>query len=83
MFTVYVLSSTRRKYLYVGLTNSLERRFKQHQDGKAKTTRSYRPFRIVHKEEFSTRQEARKKEKYLKSGCGKEWIKEQISQSGE
>ena len=74
-FFVYVISSLQRKYIYVGLTNNLERRVEQHQQGKENTTSPYRPFKLVTTEKFSSRIEARKREKYLKSGCGKEWIK--------
>ncbi len=81
MYSVYVLRSSIRPYLYVGITNNLERRVKQHQDGKEQTTRSYRPFLLVYTEHFSTRQEARDKEKYLKSGSGKEWLKNYLTES--
>jgi putative endonuclease len=75
MYFVYVLSSEGRQYWYVGLTNNLERRIRQHQNGKERTTRSYRPFRLVHSESYITRQAARNREKYLKSGVGREWLK--------
>ncbi|MSU75735.1 MAG: GIY-YIG nuclease family protein [Candidatus Magasanikbacteria bacterium] len=78
MFFVYILDSLSRNYIYVGLTNNVERRFGQHQAGKERTTAPYRPFQLVHTEEFVTRVEARKREKYLKSGIGKEWIKKTI-----
>ncbi|MBU2259355.1 GIY-YIG nuclease family protein [Patescibacteria group bacterium] len=51
MFTVYVLRSQKKKYFYVGLTNSILRRFNQHQNGKEKTTRSYCPFDLVYLEQ--------------------------------
>ena len=75
MYFVYVIASQKRKYIYVGLTNDVDRRFDEHQSGKNKTTKSYRPFSLIHVENFSTRIEAREREKYLKSGSGKEWIK--------
>lgn len=80
MFLVYVLRSSQRLYFYVGLTNNLERRYLQHQNGRVRSTKAYRPFQLVHKESFNTRQEARSREKYLKSGIGKEWIKSQFAQ---
>lgn len=75
MYFVYVLQSKERKYIYVGLTNNVDRRVAEHQRGKEKTTAPYRPFSLIHVEFFSTRPEARQREKYLKSGIGKEWIK--------
>ena|SRR3989338_7800586 len=72
---VYVLQSIQKTYIYVGLTHNVQERYKRHQNGREKTTRSYKPFNIILIEEYATRQEARIREKYLKSGCGKEWIK--------
>ncbi len=78
MYYVYILRSLTRNYIYVGLTNDLARRVKQHQEGKSSTTRSYKPFELMFTQQFETRIEARNKEKYLKSGAGKEWIKAQL-----
>ena len=80
MFEVYVIQSQLRNYIYVGLTNDLLRRFNEHQRGFNKTTRSYRPFNLIYNETFPARSEARKREKYLKSGIGKAWIKTRTSQ---
>ncbi len=78
MFTVYCIKSIDRNYIYVGLTNNIERRFKEHQNGQNKTTAPYRPFELIHQENFPTRPEARKREIYLKSGIGKEFLKQLI-----
>jgi putative endonuclease len=75
MYYVYVLKSTTRNYLYVGLTNSLERRLKEHNAGYNKTTKPYSPFTLLLVEQYSLRSEARNREKYLKSGIGKEFIR--------
>ncbi|MEQ8628851.1 GIY-YIG nuclease family protein [Ekhidna sp.] len=75
MFYVYAIKSESRNYIYVGLTNNLERRLSEHNGGKNKTTRPYRPFVLIHSEKFNTRIDAREKEKYLKSGIGKDFLK--------
>ncbi|WP_421774516.1 GIY-YIG nuclease family protein [Gracilimonas sp.] len=75
MFYVYAISSIDRNYIYVGLTNNLTPRVGQHQKGYEKTTKPYAPFRLIHSEIFDTRIEARKREKYLKSGAGKEFLR--------
>ena len=75
MYYTYVIKSKIRNYIYVGITSNIERRFKEHNNGKNKTTKPYRPFDLLFKESYSTREEARKREKYLKSGIGKEFIK--------
>lgn len=75
MYYVYAIKSELRKYIYVGLTNHPERRIKQHNDKKEKTTRAFTPFKIILIEKYPTRIGARKREKYLKSGTGKEYLK--------
>ena len=72
MFYMYAISSLDRNYIYVGLTNNLERRLYEHNAGRNKTTKPYLPFTLLHFEECATRLEAREKEKYYKSGVGKE-----------
>ncbi len=75
MYFVYALKSENRNYIYVGLTDNIERRFNEHQTGKNKTTGPYRPFKLIYSQTFETRLQARLKEKYLKSGVGKEFLK--------
>ncbi len=62
-------------YIYVGMTEDLDRRIAEHISGKNKTTKPYKPFKLIYSEEFQTRMEARIKEKNLKSGSGKEFLK--------
>jgi putative endonuclease len=64
-----------RSYIYVGLTENLDRRIGEHQSGRNKTTRPYRPFRLILSEQHASRAEARDREKYLKTGGGKEYLK--------
>jgi putative endonuclease len=74
-FYVYAIVSQKRNYIYIGLTNNLNRRFSEHNQGYNKTTKPYLPFKLIFSEKYPTRIEARKREKYLKSGYGKKWIK--------
>ena len=75
MYTVYALRSTTRNYIYVGMTSNLEERIKRHQAGYEKTTKPYLPFELIYTEKAPDRTEARKREKYFKSGIGKEFLK--------
>ena len=75
MFFVYAIKSTVRNYIYVGMTNNLDRRLAEHNNGENKSTKAYKPFILIYSETFKTRIEAREKEKYLKSGIGKEYLK--------
>jgi len=75
MIYVYAIRSTNRKCIYVGMTNNLERRLLEHNKGENKSTKAYKPFELIYSEHFINRIEARIKEKYLKSGIGKEFLK--------
>ena len=74
-YYVYAIKSIDKNYIYVGLTNNYQRRIKEHNNGKEKTTKPYKPFKLIHLEQFNTRTKARQREKYLKSGYGKEYLK--------
>ena len=74
MITVYVISSTTKKYRYVGLSSQPDVRVARHNNGQNKTTKPYAPFKLIYTKEFETRGEARAYEKYLKSGTGREYL---------
>jgi len=75
MYRVYAIKSKKDNYIYVGLTSNLERRLNEHNKGWVKTTRKFAPFNKILVEKYKTRSETRKREKYLKSGVGKEYLK--------
>jgi len=57
------------------MTNDLERRLKEHNNGENRSTKAYKPFKLIYSVEFPDRISARIKERYLKSGVGKEFLK--------
>ena len=75
MFYVYVLQSLKDKNLYIGMTSNLEARIKRHNAGYEKATKRRTPFKLLHSENFETREEARQREKYFKNGFGREIIR--------
>jgi putative endonuclease len=75
MYTVYVLKSLKDNKLYVGQTNNLENRLTTHNEGKALSTKNRRPWILVYSENVETRSMAMRKERYFKSGSGREWLK--------
>ncbi|MFN8298513.1 MAG: GIY-YIG nuclease family protein [Chitinophagales bacterium] len=80
MFTVYILYSDSYKKTYVGFTSDLESRLRAHNEQATKGwTMKFRPWRVVYTETFATKSEALKKEKWLKSGVGRDFIKKQMS----
>ena len=60
----------------MGMSLDVDRRFKDHNTGQCKSTKAYKPWNLMHIEEFPDRLTARKREKYLKSGYGKQWLKQ-------
>jgi putative endonuclease len=77
-YWVYVLANPEQK-TYVGQTADLDRRLAQHNEpnfrGTVHTKRRKGPWRLIHSEPFSTRAEAMRREKALKTGRGREFIK--------
>jgi len=75
MFFVYVLKSNFAKKSYVGLTNDIKRRLKEHNSGKHFYTKRYSPWKIIYKERYDSFEEARKREKFFKSTSGRRFLK--------
>jgi len=76
MYYVYAISSINRIYIYVGISDEPLRRIGHHNKGYNRTTKPYLPFIELLIESYQTRVEARRREKFLKSGIGKEYLKE-------
>ncbi len=77
MYYLYAISSLVKNYIYVGLTDNLERRIQQHNDGRERTTKPYLPYILIYPETLNNRHEARLREKYWKSGTGKRQLQVQ------
>jgi putative endonuclease len=75
MYFVYAIKSTVRNYIYIGISDNVERRLREHNSGHNRTTKPYKPFTLLLTESYPDRPEARKREKYLKSGVGREFLK--------
>jgi putative endonuclease len=76
---VYVLKSLSDGNLYVGYTNDLRRRMEQHNDGSVRSTANRRPLELVYYEACRSREDATKREKYLKTAWGKRYIKSRLA----
>ena len=75
MVTVYVLSRTTNGKHCVGITANIARRLNEHRAGMSKGGQILGQFRLLHTEEFADYTSARTREKFLKSGQGRKWIK--------
>ena len=71
MFFVYILRSESTAHLYTGYTEDVTQRLGQHNEGLTKSTKNRGTWKLVHSEEFATRAEAMRREKFLKSGQGR------------
>jgi putative endonuclease len=78
MWYVYILRSLINQRQYTGSTNDLERRFKEHNSGQTKYTRSTRPFELIYTETYNTKLEASRRERFLKTGKGREFLKQTL-----
>ena len=75
MFTVYVLYSKSYDKIYIGFTSNLEQRLLSHNElGKKGWTIKFRPWELIHTEEFQLKSDAMNREKQLKTATGRNFI---------
>lgn len=72
MYYVYILHNKQYEKFYTGMTNNIERRLYEHNSGQVKPTKAYKPWVVVYQEEYVDRVHAREREKYWKSGVGRQ-----------
>jgi putative endonuclease len=72
VWCVYVLRSRKNGRLYTGSTDDLQRRMSEHHRGKTPYTRHAGPFDLLYDEPAASRLAARQRERYLKTGAGRE-----------
>jgi len=75
MYYVYVLQSKKDDSWYIGCTNDLNNRLKQHNLGKSKYTKNLGPWKIIYYEAGFNKIDAFRRERYLKSGYGRRYLK--------
>ena len=74
--TVYVIRHSKSGELYKGQTSDVAKRVEQHNQGQTKSTKRLSgEWHLVYSEEYDTRDEALKREKYLKSAAGRRFLK--------
>ena len=74
-YFVYVLKSKKDGRLYKGQTSDIDKRLEQHNSGQVKSTKGFVPWELVYLEKFKSREEAVLREKYFKTGMGREFLK--------
>lgn len=80
MFYVYLLENIRDKSWYTGFTSNLKRRFQEHLGGNGSKTTSLKKgeYKIIYYEAYLNKLDALGREKYLKSGSGRKYLKKQL-----
>jgi len=78
MFYTYVLRSEKDGQFYVGFTKNLELRFERHSKGLVESTKHRRPLQLIYYEACLNRDDATKREKYLKSYHGKMFLRNRL-----
>jgi putative endonuclease len=73
MFIVYVIESKTGKR-YTGHCSDLGRRLAEHESGFCRTTKTDFGWKVVYTEKYATRGKAMKREKWLKSGAGRDYL---------
>jgi putative endonuclease len=78
MWYTYILQSKRDKQNYTGISNDLRKRLSEHNLGKSRSTKSRGPFALIYYEACHHQDDARARERYLKTGMGKRFIKNRL-----
>jgi len=70
VYFVYILRSIAKNKFYIGSSEDLVNRLQYHNSGKVKSTKAYKPWKIIYTENFDNKSEALKREKQIKSYKG-------------
>ena len=73
-----VLESEIDGRLYKGQTTDNDKRIVEHNSGKTKSIKGYKPWKLVYFEKYKTRDEALLREKFFKTGSGRELLKDKL-----
>jgi len=78
LFTVYILFSSLHNKIYIGYTSNLILRFKSHNEFGKDWTAKFRPWVVIYCEYYESKKVAMRREKQLKGGQGRNWIRKKI-----
>lgn len=78
MYYVYVIQSNKDKQFYTGFTEDLQNRIREHNAGRVPSTKERGPFELIYYEACLNEQDVLAREKYLKSGMGKRYLKNRL-----
>jgi putative endonuclease len=79
-YYVYVLQSVKNQELYIGYTINLRERLQEHNRGLNFSTKPYRPWQLIHFEAYRNEEDAKRREKYLKTSQGARLLKRMLKE---
>lgn len=77
---VYILQSSKTSDWYTGCTADLRKRLTEHNEGKSMYTKSRGPYDLIYYEASLNKTDAFARERYLKSGMGKRYVKNRLKE---
>jgi putative endonuclease len=79
MYYTYLLENQNDKSWYIGYSSDLKKRVTQHQSGQgAETTKKKQSWKLIYYEAYLNIQDAKGRERFLKSGSGRKYLKKQL-----
>ena len=78
MYNVYILQSSKNNLWYTCYTGDLRKRILDHNKGLNFATKNKGPFKLIYYEASLNERDAKAREKYLKSGMGKRFLKNRL-----
>lgn len=70
-YYVYVLYNKLKDFIYIGYSENLVQRVKEHNSGFSKSTKAYKPLELIHYEAYRSMKDAKRREEYLKTNRGR------------
>ncbi len=70
-YYIYILYNNRKNFIYIGYSENLKQRVKEHNIGYSKSTKLYLPLELIHYEAYQNKKDAKRREQYLKTNRGR------------
>ena len=81
MYYVYILRSQVDEKPYIGYTMNLKNRMREHNNGEVISTKPRRPFNLIFYEGYKSKEDAKRRERYLKTSKGKASLRMMLQHS--
>ncbi len=75
---VYILQSLKDRKLYIGATNNLRKRIREHNFGKSFATKTRMPFKLIYYEAYPHSKDAESRERFFKTGWGRQYLRKSL-----